>query len=127
MISFMNDAAAEDLVEQDLAVVGFAVVDVEEEGAAWGEDPVGLFEAGSEEARVVLVMVVVTTLADDLCPVALALEAGPVTLWIALDTNAGPALCLPRVEGRVDIDELDGLGIHRPEDGQVVREDDPAA
>ena len=107
--------------------MSFAVVDVEEERAGWGEDPAGLFEAGPEEARVVLVMVGVTTLADDRCPVACPLEAGPVALVVALNSYAGPALCLPRVEGRIDVDELDGLGVHRPEDGEVVREDDPAA
>ena len=107
--------------------MGLAVVDVEEEGAVWGKDPVGLPKAGFEEAQVVVVMIGVAAAAYDFGSVALALETCAVTLRIALDTNAGPALSPPGVEGRIDIDELDGLGIHRPEDGQVVREDDPAA
>jgi len=41
--------AAEDGVEEDLGVVGLAVVDVEEERAGGGEEAVGFFEARADE------------------------------------------------------------------------------
>ena len=50
--------APEDGVEQDLAVVGLAVVDVEEEGAVGGEDAAQFEQAGFEEGEEVVEEVV---------------------------------------------------------------------
>ena len=50
----LEACAAEDLVEQDLAVVDFAGVEVEEERAGGGEDAVGFDEARAEEGEVVV-------------------------------------------------------------------------
>ncbi len=48
--------------------MGFAVVDVKEEGAAWCEDPVGFPKAGFEEAQVVVMVIRVAAAADDFGP-----------------------------------------------------------
>ncbi len=51
MISFKKQLAAEDRVEQHLAVVDFAVVEMQVERAVVGEHAVSLDQARREEAR----------------------------------------------------------------------------
>ena len=74
----------EDLVEQDLAVVDFARIDVKEEGAVWGEDAVGLFEARLEESEEVVegIGIAGERVCGDLGTVALAGESGAVAGFI---------------------------------------------
>ena len=58
MISFWNEARPKMRSSKTLAVVDFAVVDVQEQAAVVGEDAVGVFETGGEEREVVVVGVV---------------------------------------------------------------------
>ena len=127
MISFWKQARpappclGEDFVEHDFAVVDFARVDVQEEGAGGGEDAVGFDHARAEEADVVVEDVGVDGRGGELFgAVAIAAEAGAVALRIANRPDAGALLRDAGVEGRVDVDELDaGVG-ERAQGGEVV-------
>ena len=68
-------APAEDLVEQELAAVRLAVVDVEVEGALLAEQAVGVLEARDEERQVVVEAVGVAGAREQLGAVAAAPEA----------------------------------------------------
>ena len=116
---------AEDAVEQHLAVVRLAVVDVEEERARGGEHPVGLDQSRLEEGQVVVEAIPIAGLAERGGPIALALEAGPVSRRVLLRAEGHPRLGAPGVEGRVDIDEVDAAGTERTQYRQIVLEDDP--
>ena len=68
-------AAAEDLVEQQLAVVRLAVVDVEVERALLAEQAVGVLQPRGEEREVVVEAVAVARAREQLGPVAPPAEA----------------------------------------------------
>ncbi len=84
-------AAAEEVVERDLAIVDFAVVEVDEERARGFEDAPRLFEPGDEEAGVVIMGVAVGKAAEFFAAVALIAEAGAPALGVAPGTGGSCA------------------------------------
>ena len=106
-----------------------AVVDVEEERAGRGEDAVSFDHAGAEEAEEVLEPVAVagapSLVGEDLGAVALAAEADAVAGCVTDGLHLGAALAFAGVEGRIDVDQLDGLVCHLLKDFEVVAVDDP--
>ncbi len=123
----LEAGSGEDLVEQDLAVVDLAGVDVEEEAAGGGEQAVGLEEAGAEEAEVVGEEVGVAVGgggSDGLGAVAMAAEAGAIAGGVADGLDAGAGLAAAGVEGRIDVDEVDGGRFHAAEEREVVALED---
>ena len=115
----------EDFVEQHLAVVDFARVDVEEERAGGGEDAVGFGEAGAEEAEVVVEGVgVAGGVGGALGAIAVAAEAGAVAGVVADGLEAGAGLGGAGVEGWVDVDELDAGVREGAQGGEVFGVED---
>ena len=125
----LEAGAAEDFVEQDLAVVDFAGVDVKEEAAGGGEDAVGFSQAGAQEAEIVseAVGVACGCGCEAVGAVALAAEADAVAGGVADGAHPRPELPFAGVEGRVDVDEGDGGGGETAEDVEAVRLDDAVA
>ena len=78
MISLRKHSRPKMLVEQHLAVVHLAVVDVEVQAAVRGEQAVGLDQARLEECQVIVEQVGVASGADLDRPVAPAGEPGAV-------------------------------------------------
>ena len=69
---------AEDAVQQHLAIVRLAVVDVEEERTRVGKHPARLPQAGLQEGAIVVEVIGIRGGAEGSRAVALAPEAGPV-------------------------------------------------
>ena len=113
---------AEDLVEQDFAVVDFAGVDVEEEAAGGGEDAVGFDEVRAEEGEIVAEGIGVTGGGghEALGAVAMAAEADAIAGGVADGAHLRPELAFAGVEGWVDVDERDGGGGEAAEDVEAV-------
>ena len=124
MISLRKDVAPEDLVEQHLAVVRLAAVDVEEQRAVGGEDAPRLFEARRQEPQVVVEVVRPGGAAQDLGAVAPPLEAGAVAALVAHRAQARAFLRAPGVERRIDVDEAGARVRQRAQHLEVVAEDD---
>ena len=116
--------AAEDLVEQQLAVMGLAVVDVEVERALGAQQPVGLLEPGRQEREVVLEPVAVAGAVQQRRAVAPALEAGALARRVAERLQRPTLLELAGVEGRVDVDQLEGLPGEATQQLEVLAEQD---
>ena len=87
----LEAGASEDLVEQHFAVVDFAWVDMEEEGAGGGEDAVGFLESGADKAEEIVegVGVAGEGVGGDFCAVACSSEAGAVACLVADGLEAG--------------------------------------
>src|SRR6185312_774208 len=77
--------AAEDLVEQQLAVVRLAVVDVEVQRAVLAQEPARLFQTRCEKAEVVVERVAIGGLCEQPRPVAPALKADALSALVADD------------------------------------------
>ena len=120
----LKTGATEDLVEHDLAVVDFAVVDVEEERAGGGEYAVRFDEAGAEEAEEVVEAVVVAGATglggEDVGAVAAAAETDAVASFVADGFHLLAELPFAGVEGGIDVDELDGGRVHGLQNLEVV-------
>jgi hypothetical protein len=117
--------APEDLVEQQLAVVRLAVVDVEVQRPLAREQPVRVLEAGREKLEVVIEAIAVARLREQPRRVAPALKARALAVLIALGAQRPARLHLARVERRIHVHELEGLGGERRQQPQVVAEQDP--
>ena len=115
--------AAEELVEQKLRVVRLAIVEVEVERAARGEQSAQLPNPGLEEAQIVLERVRVRGLAEEPAGVAAPLEADAVAGLVGNDLERAPRDLPAGVEGRVRIDELEALVREARQDVQVVAEE----
>ena len=116
---------AEDAVQQHLAVVRLAVVDVEEERARAGEHPVGLLKARREEGQVVAEVIGIAGGAERGRSVAPTLEAGPVALRGPAPSCSATRFLLPAsIEGRIDIDQVDAAVAQRAQELEIVVEDD---
>ena len=122
MISLRKHSRPKMLVEQQLAVMHLAVVDVEVQAAAGGEQAVGLGQARLEEGQVIVEQVGVAARAELDRPVAAPGEAGPVPGAVLgpYSLDLGARLAPARVEGRVDVDEVDGMGRKRLENRKVI-------
>ena len=92
MISFMNDFAAEDLVQHHLAVVDLSRIDVQEEAAVGGKERTRRLDALPEEAEVIVEPVVEPGRAEALGPIAPALESGPVSVPVGDRAKPGSGL-----------------------------------
>src|ERR1700741_3384395 len=89
-------------------MVGLAVVDVEIERPLLSEQPARLLQARGEEAEVVLEGVAIGGLREQLRAIASTLKADPLAILVAYDRQRPAHLCAARVEGRVDVHQLEG-------------------
>src|SRR5436190_19799472 len=99
--------AAEDLVEQHLAVVGLAEIEVEVERSAVGEQPVRLTQARLEERDVVVEAVRERARRELRRSVAPAVEPGPVAARIRNGGEGSTRLDCAGVERRIGVDQLE--------------------
>src|SRR4051794_3979738 len=112
---------AEQPVERDLDVVRLARVEVDVERAVRGEEAPRLGELGHEERGVVVEGVVELQGALRFGLVAPAGEPDPVAALVGDDAQALAPLRVPRVEGRVDVDHVEGAaGQARQDVGAVA-------
>ena len=110
----------EDGIQQDFAVMHFAVVDMEIQAAGGFEQAVSLSEARFEEGQVIVIDIGVafgTDLDGFIAPPA---EAGTVTVGVAFGADLGARLGFAGVEGRIDVDQVNGFGGQGLQDGEVV-------
>ena len=106
MISFRKRCAAEDSIKENLAVVHLPVVHVKVERTVRSEHPASLLQPRLQEGQVVVEEILESRRAQSGGRVTPSLESDPVPL-IALDgPDLGPLLDLPRVERRVNVDQL---------------------
>jgi len=117
--------AAEHLVERKLAVVRLAVVDVQVEGATACEQATRVLEPGHQEGQVVVEMVRVGGLGQHARAVAPPPEAGAVASapLFRRGRERAPSLAPARVEGGIDVDELEALVGEGLQHREVVAED----
>jgi hypothetical protein len=114
--------ATEDVVQQHLDVVRFAVVDVQVQRAARSEQSAGLAQQRLQHAEVVLVHVEVGVPRRLDRRVAAALESGAVAVLVPDGGDRATPLGLSGVERRVDVDQLEtGVG-QRWQQGRAVAE-----
>jgi len=118
--------APEDRVAEDLGVVHLAVVEVQIEATGPLEDAVRLDEPRLEKGEVVVEHVGERARPQLEGPVPVSAEAHPIARGIAHRTELRACLAAPRVEGGVDVDEVDGLAGNVGEDGEIVPPDDEA-
>ncbi len=122
--------ATKDLVEQKLAVMHLAVIDVEIKTGVWLEDAVSLHQPRLEEGQVVVENVGISFRAELDRLVAPPLEAGAIAgcrIGERADlasADLSAALDLSGVERRVDVNKIDRFRSEHLEDGQVVAEID---
>jgi hypothetical protein len=111
---------AEDRVQQHLAVVHLPVVDVEEERPGGLQQPVRLRQPRRQEPQVVVEGVGEGPGLVALGAVPLPLEPDPVAFLVLDGPKPGPGLGLPRVEGRIDVDQIEERVGKLPQDLQVL-------
>jgi hypothetical protein len=99
----------EDLIEQKLAVVGLAIVDVEVQRPLALQQPMGLFQARCEERKIIVEGVAVGRFLEQPRLVAAALKASSVATLVGHRLQRLAGLRLPCVERRVYVDQLEGL------------------
>src|SRR5262249_12609355 len=104
--------ASEDAVEEDLAVVHLAIVDVEVERAVGGESTICLAEARLQEGEIVVEAVGIGARAHLHRVVAVSFEADAIAGDAARGLDASVGLGAAGVEGRIDIDESGGAIWH---------------
>jgi hypothetical protein len=98
--------ATEKLVEQQPAVVGLAVVDVEVQRARAREQPAGFGQAGCEKREIVLERVAIRGLVQQARLVATALKPGAIAVGVGVGVQRLAGLDVAGVERRVDVDQL---------------------
>ena len=116
--------AAEYLVEQQLAVVRLAIVDVEVQRSLFAQQPVGMLQARREEAEIVVEGVAVGGLGEQARAVAPSLKADPLPLRVADHGERLSHLRVTGVERRVDVDQLKGAVGERRQQRQVLAQQD---
>jgi len=117
--------AAEDLVQQQLAVVRLAVVDVEVEGPLRSEQAVSMTQAGLEERQIVIEAVLIAVRLQLLGPVARTAEAPSATLLVAGHPERRVAPGTAGVERGIQIDQLKALVLQSREQLEVLTQQDP--
>ena len=125
-VAAIGGCGGEELVEENFDVVHFARVYMQKERTRGIQDAMGFGEPRAEEAEVVgeSVGVVVGGGVEFFGAVAMATEAGAVAGVVTDGAEAGTLLGGPGVEGRVDVDELDGGVGEGAERGEVFGFDD---
>ncbi len=113
------------MIQQHLAVMHFAVIDVEVQAAICCEHAPRFHQARLDKCHEVIENVVICQRPKLEGLITPALEPHPVAALSALRAQPGAFLRLARVEGRIDVDQL-----HRPvgqaaQQIQVVAEVDP--
>ena len=93
--------------------------------AARAEHPVCLPQARLQEGAIVVEVIGIRSGAEGGGAVALAPEAGPVAARVPHRPERDPLLRAARVEGRVDIDQIDAAAPKRAQDREIVRKHDP--
>ena len=88
------------------------------------EQAVGLDQARFEEGQVIVKDIGVAFGADLDGLIALPAEAGAVAVLAAFGADLRARLGLAGVEGRIDVDQVDGCGGQGLQDGEVVTEVD---
>ena len=117
--------SAKDLVQKNLAVVGFPVVDVEVQSAVGAQQTAGVLEPWPDVPQVVVEHVAVGSSAKSHGAVPPAAETDPVTVVAAHGRQLLPPLDLAAVERGIDVDEPEALvgelrkhirvvGVHHP-------------
>ena len=112
------------LIQEQLAVVSLAVVDVKVERAFAGEQTLGMLQAWGEESEIVLEGVAIGALREQARGVATSREAGPVARLIGDGSRQLACLLATRVEGRVDVDQLERFVGEARQHFKTVAEDD---
>ena len=110
----------EDPVHHHFQVVDFPVVEVQEEGARGREQAVPLDQARLQERPVVVEGIFEGRVSDHGGAVAAAPETDPVTVGGRRGPEPRSRLLPAGVEGRIDVDEVEGFVGEVPKDGQVV-------
>ncbi len=116
--------ATEELVEQQPAVVGLAVVDVEVQRARAREQPAGFVQAWGEKREVVVERVAIGGLRQQACLVATALKPGAIAVGVGVCVQRLAGLSAAGVERRVDVDQLKRFIGEAWKQVEVVAEED---
>src|SRR5439155_10291272 len=117
----------EDLVEQELAVMRLAVVDVEVERALAREQASHFPQARLEERQVVIETVAVGGVGEHARAVSVPLKADAPAILGADGCQRLARLALARVEGGIDVDELKGPGREARQQLEILAEEDLVA
>ncbi len=117
--------AAEDLIEQELAVVRLAIVDVEVEAAVLAQQAVRLEQPWLEEGQVVVEAIAVAGLREERRFVAATLKARALPLPVLHRLERAAGLQLAGVERRVDVDQLKGPALQRGQQLEVLTQQYP--
>src|SRR5262249_21300413 len=119
--------ATEDLVEEHLAVVHLAIVDVEVEASRRRENTVRFAQPGLEEREIVVEAVSEPFVGrEPLRPIATPCEAVGVAARIAHGLEAVTSLDATGIERGIEIDEIDRRVRQRPNDLETLAVDDAA-
>ena len=105
-----EDVSPEALVKQHLTVVHLAVIDVEVHAAIGAEHPVGLSHPWLDEPQKVIEEIAVSHRSYLHRLVTLTRKAHPVPVLGLLCADLRACLCVPRIERRVDVDEINRSG-----------------
>ena len=111
---------SEDLIEQHLAVMHFAVIDVKVQAAVGLEQAISLAQARFDKGNKVIENVAVGLRTHLHCCIAVAGKAGTVAVLGTFGAQLGAALRMPGVEGWVDIDEVHRGRRQRLQGSQVI-------
>ena len=110
----------EELIEQDLAVMYLAVVDVKVQAAVFREDALRFDQARLEEEQEVIKDVTIRLGTDLNGGIALTRKTCAVAAVGFLGPELGARLHLAGVERRVDVDQLNARGWQRAQDLQII-------
>ena len=97
---------------------------MKEKAARGFEKPEGLLEAWFEKTEVIREKIAEGFLADADRAVALGLESRSVAVVVADGFDLRPGLGFPRIERRINIDEVEGLILELLEDFKIIPEID---
>ena len=89
----------EDLIQKDLAVMHFAVINMEIQAAVGRQDPIGFFQARGDKGDEIVKFVRITAFAQDLCFITAALKSDSVAFLGANGADARARLVAAGVEG----------------------------
>ncbi len=95
-----------DLIQQDLAVMCLAEVDMEIQTAGWLEHAVGFHQPGFEKSPVILEAVAIIAGGDDLSGITLIAKTNPITQIRAGCFKLPARLHLAGVERWINIDQI---------------------
>jgi hypothetical protein len=118
--------AAEDLIEQQLAVMRLSIVDVEVEGAARCEQSVSFAQPWLKEREVVVELVEIRRLGEQARLVAATRKPRAIAVFVGYGLEGLACLRPAGVERWVDVDQLEGLAPKARQNLKVLSQDDLA-